>query len=116
MKFIAAILGLYILTLTAQPAVEEVHAAPKMACCEKSCCAKMGHEQKQTSGTCNQNKKCCNGTCNSCMFCCFLVGSYVKPQAYIFTPLVAAKQAFSVSTEKFLANYNSDTWRPPEMV
>lgn len=76
----------------------------------------MSRGEEPASNACHQNKKCGNGACSSCMFCCFLVGNYIKPREFSLTSLLHAKQTFHISAEKFLANYNSDTWRPPEVV
>lgn len=118
MRLIAAILSVYILLLSVQPALFIIPTATAKEKKVMTCCVKKHH--KADCGK-EEKKDCCDrGKCNpffsQCPICALVAVTGNKFPELKFTPVYNIKAQFFSRDQHMKGDYSADLLRPPAVV
>ena len=112
MKFLAALLSVYIVFLAVAGTMKPVEPSVKMHCCQKM--ARMSAVQKKKMQEQHQNNDCEKQSCTlmfSCPLCGFVIAAPLNVQVHFITFIAKPVSHYKIGD---LSAYHPSDWKPPK--
>ena len=103
MRFFASIVTLFVLLLTAMPAIAHAEEIKK----EKHCCKSKKTEEKKDN--------CCDKGCNPFLSCCGGMGFVLQKIEIALKKMYPSKESANYHYQTIDSTYSNDLWLPPKV-